>query len=156
MSQIHKALEQFQANSKLLSLLDRDALEGLAESARIVHVKSGERIVSEGEVDDEFFLVASGEVEVIMGSGSGSTQEIARLGAGHFFGEIGAIMHEPRSASVEALCETKLIGLTREPLLALMGEYTHLRDVLAGVGLKRTEQNFERMLKSIDDDESSK
>ncbi len=150
--QIHSALEEFQANSKLLNLLDKDALESVAQSARVLHVESGERIISEGEVGEDFFLVVRGEVQISMGDGS--AQDIATLGPGHFFGEIGAIMREPRSASVEALCETELIGLAREPLLALMDEYTHLRDVLAGVGLKRTEQNFERMLNTIDDESS--
>ncbi|MBJ80669.1 MAG: hypothetical protein CMH60_05055 [Myxococcales bacterium] len=148
---IQRALSLFKENSKLLSLLDDKALDRLADSARVVSVSSGERIVEEGQSGDEFYLLVQGKVQVLVGR---SHREIAYLEPGHFFGEIGAVIGETRSATIKAVSDVELIAIRGKALVELLDDHRSLKDVLTGVGLKRTEENLERILNSIDSEDS--
>jgi hypothetical protein len=72
-------------------------LEDLLARAELRAVEAGTEIVHEGDVGDEFFLVAQGEVDVLRRG-----REVARLGPGGFFGELALFDEAPRNASVIA------------------------------------------------------
>lgn len=59
--------------------------------------RDGEKIISEGEEEDSFFIVVNGAVKVCKG-----VHPITRLEAGECFGEIGYLGHQKRSASIIA------------------------------------------------------
>ncbi|HMK08599.1 MAG TPA: ATP-binding cassette domain-containing protein, partial [Anaerolineales bacterium] len=48
----------------------------------------GTTILRQGDPVDHFFMVASGEVEVVLGQGNSGELRLARLGPGQFFGEV--------------------------------------------------------------------
>src|SRR5262249_36287689 len=58
----------------------------------------GERILSEGDPGQTFYVVASGSVSILTGRGV----EVTRLGPGKYFGEMSLLTGEPRSATVVA------------------------------------------------------
>lgn len=83
----------------------------LVRVLNITHVRQyavGERVVAEGDEGDELFVVLTGNVRVHSGEGL-----ITELGPGQHFGEMALIDKAPRSASVTALAESKLIGIKR-------------------------------------------
>jgi CRP/FNR family cyclic AMP-dependent transcriptional regulator len=88
-------------------------LDVLSPSVRSETYKAGHVIVREGRVGVAFFLVISGSVEVVKGMGSLEEAVLTKLGAGDFFGEIAALKHGTRSASVRALEETKCLVVQR-------------------------------------------
>ena len=57
----------------------------------------GEVIIREGDVGVELFLISDGEVQV-----QREGHEVARLGAGEFFGELALMTGNPRNATVTA------------------------------------------------------
>ena len=57
----------------------------------------GEVIIREGEAGEELFLISEGEVEI-----EREGHEVARLGAGDFFGELALMSGNPRNANVIA------------------------------------------------------
>ena len=142
------ALVAFAKNSKLLSLVDRMGLVRLAERSVIQDARTGDVIVTQGEVGETFYLIAEGEVSVRVRDAS--PNEVARLGAGMFFGEIAVVTREPRSATVVALAPTRLLAFPREPLMELIQDYPRLREVLGTVGLARAEENLRRRASSPD------
>ena len=79
-------------------------LEFLATSAVPVSARAGEAIVSEGEVGDRFYVIASGEVEIL-----GRT-----FGPGESFGEIALLRDVPRTATVTAVTDVELVSLDRD------------------------------------------
>lgn len=62
---------------------------------------AGEAIIRAGDPGDSLYLIRSGNVSVRIGL-NGLEREVASLGAGQFFGEMGLMTGEPRRATVVA------------------------------------------------------
>ncbi|MGO4572283.1 cyclic nucleotide-gated ion channel [Microvirga sp. 2TAF3] len=74
----------------------------------------GEIIVHKGELAHSMYLIASGEVEVLLPG------EAVRLGPGDFFGEIGVLKRRRRGVTVKAVTTCKLLVLDAEDLHQLI------------------------------------
>ena len=68
--------------------------------------KSGETVIEEGTKGTSAFIILSGTVGVLKRSG-GKEVQLATLGQGQVFGEMGLIEDRPRSATVRALSEIR-------------------------------------------------
>jgi serine/threonine protein phosphatase PrpC len=78
-------------------------------------VAGGEKIVEEGAVGDELYVILRGKAEVVKGDVS-----VAQLGPGSHFGEMALIDNAPRSATVAAAEDTTLMVIDRQNFFALM------------------------------------
>ena len=72
---------------------------------------AGDVIVRQGELDTEFFIVIEGIASAYRTESDGRTHLIASYGQNDFFGEMSAISHQPRSATVKADSPTTLIRM---------------------------------------------
>lgn len=99
------------ANPFFGSLPEGD-LAQLAPLLREIRVAEGEFVVREGEVASEVFVIDEGEVQVLKrDTHDDQFHQIRRLGAGETIGEFALVAPGPRSASVRALCPTRLYVL---------------------------------------------
>lgn len=73
---------------------------------------SGEMLMAEGEAGDEAYLILSGRVQVVKGTGEGAIV-LSTLGPGDIVGEMSLIAQVTRSAGVKALEETEVAVLTQ-------------------------------------------
>lgn len=101
-------------------------VHGLARHARLERWAAGERLVRQGDDGGSLFALRSGEVRVVRTDGRGESQELARLSAGSFFGEMGLLTGDPRSASVVALSEVEVVVVEKEAFTPLLQEDGHL------------------------------
>lgn len=99
----------------LLAPLPAPVIERLAGRAVGLHVAAGETVVVQGEPGDRFYAIAGGDLEVNVDG-----RVVARLGAGDSFGEIALLRRVPRTASVRALSDTKLLALDSEDFIPAM------------------------------------
>ncbi len=76
---------------------------------------AGETLMTEGEVGNEAYLILSGKVQVVKGTGEGAVV-LSTLGPGDIVGEMSLIAQAPRSAGVKALEETEAAVLTQHLL----------------------------------------
>jgi MFS family permease len=88
-------------------------LEGLAGAMLPLHVEAGREIVREGEAGDRFYVIASGEVEIVTDG-----EVINHEGPGEFFGEISLLRDVPRTATVRAKKHVELRALERDDFIA--------------------------------------
>jgi uncharacterized protein YhbP (UPF0306 family) len=96
-------------------------VESIITTLRSVKVAAGETIVRQGTPADKFFILVDGEAEVLRDE-DGAQRQIASLKAGQLFGEV-AIMHDqPRSATVRATTDAKLLALERDGFRDLVAE----------------------------------
>jgi CRP-like cAMP-binding protein len=84
-------------------LSDRDR-EEVARHADEVDVPAGKKLASEGDFAYEFFVIEDGTAEVTK-----EGKRLAELGPDDFFGEIGLLESERRTATVTATSPMSLI-----------------------------------------------
>ncbi len=142
-------LLRFQRQGNILALLDPPGIERLASIAAVQERTGEERIIREGDACDGFYLVLDGEVRVTLAERG--DLEVARLGAGEFFGEMALLSEQPRSASVWAVGPTRLLYFEKEAVLRLLHDYPGLRELLGGVALQRAEENLWQALSADDE-----
>jgi alkyl hydroperoxide reductase subunit AhpC len=87
------------------------SLDTLADSAEKVSVPAGETILEQGDAADRFYVIAGGEVTVTRRSSEGEDVELATLGPGQFFGEVGLLAETRRTATVRAVDDVELLSL---------------------------------------------
>ncbi len=121
----------------LFTLLKREDLELLAREMTPRRFAVGERIITEGEPGNTFYIVASGRVSIRTGR---PEHELASLGHGNYFGEMSLLTGEPRSASVVAAEDVLLYEVARPTFARILEAHPGLAQQLAELlGRRRTE-----------------
>ena len=78
----------------------------------------GELVYDAGDPSEQLYVIQSGEVELVRET-EAKQRVVARLGPGDFFGELGLVAGERRTARAVAVNTTRLIALDRETLEAM-------------------------------------
>jgi MFS family permease len=107
------------ADVTLFAGLPPARLESAMRAAAIVPVQQGELVIRQGDEADRFYVIGEGEVEVTQ-SAEGQTRVLRRMGPGEVFGEIGLLSGVPRTATVTAVGDGRLLALEREAFLELV------------------------------------
>lgn len=103
----------------LFSALSKEELEDLRASCESKSFKKSDKIVREGEMDqDEMFLILSGQVDI-----QNQGRSLAKRGKGRIIGEAAMFSGEPRSADVIATELTHCLMLSKENLRQLIGKH---------------------------------
>jgi MFS family permease len=123
-------------------------LERLGHALQPVEASAGDRIIEEGDHGDRFFVIDSGEVEVLEGDVSRRRQ-----GPGTSFGEIALLHDVPRTATVRALEPTRLLALERESFLKAVTGQHRSREAAGGVMHERLEDSSAEHLREAADEE---
>ena len=89
---------------RLFSSLSKKELDRLVQWTDQISVGEGHELAKEGEFAHEFFVIEKGTADVLKDG-----ERIAELGPGDFFGEIGLIETERRTATVVATTPMELI-----------------------------------------------
>jgi MFS family permease len=93
--------------------LSLPAIEQLAAHVERVEVPEGTVVVREGDPGDQFYIVKEGALAVTVGG-----QARTPILAGGFFGEIALLRETPRTATVTATADCRLLTVEREQFLA--------------------------------------
>jgi len=110
--EIHPEDSEIVYTSPLVELLVSADRDQLSPSFTEHSYTRGEVIFHEGDEGDAMYLVWSGQVVIVKGNLQSPTI-LAYRGAGEIFGEMALLEHQPRSASIVALEDTRLLGLNR-------------------------------------------
>ncbi|MHC4396763.1 MAG: sigma 54-interacting transcriptional regulator [Planctomycetota bacterium] len=92
------------------SVLSKAVVESLRPHAQEVFYSDGAVIVHRGDSGSAFYLIVSGQVEVILGEAE-RRLPLARLGEGASFGEMSLLTQAPVSADVVAVADVKLLEI---------------------------------------------
>jgi len=109
------SLAKLPANLRsVLDYLDENtlgSLQALAEGAEQRQLARGEILVRQGESPDALYFVLSGRFSVHL---AGRTEPIGEIGQGQPIGEIGFFAGMPRTATVKAMRDSRVLVITRE------------------------------------------
>lgn len=115
-------------------------LRRIADISTIVEVPERTVLCRAGEPGEEFFVLIDGTALVTL-----SPQRRGRIRPGEFFGEMSLLDGEPRSKTVKAETDLRLLVLNRSHFWALLREVPELTERIL-VALSKRVRNAERML----------
>jgi CRP/FNR family cyclic AMP-dependent transcriptional regulator len=124
----------FLKQSDIFYQLTPTQLELVANLCQEVVYQAGEMIFRENSDSQELYIIAQGEVEILIesansaaASGSGADTVITKLRRGQSFGEIALVDEGLRSASARvAQKDTRLLVIPRDKLIMLCETYPQL------------------------------
>jgi CRP/FNR family transcriptional regulator, cyclic AMP receptor protein len=132
----------------LFSGFDEDELRRVVELSRIVEAPVGTVITQLGEAGDSFFVIIDGMVAVRTPVGAGR-----QLQPGDFFGEMSLLDGEPRSATIVATTDLRLLVVDRSHFWRLLDETPDLiRRILTILSrrVRSLEQTVHAILRGTD------
>jgi CRP-like cAMP-binding protein len=106
--------------SKLAVELSDEQCHRLAAAMQLRDLRPGEVLVREGDDDQHFYLIVRGKLGVIKSVGTPEQVTLNSLAAGEFAGELSWLDGSRRYASLVAMDDTRVLGLEREKLEALL------------------------------------
>jgi len=131
----------------VFSTLEMDDLERIAEVAVPRAFDPGQVVFREGDASDTCYIVRLGQARAISTHADGRTITLANFGPGDIFGELAMFEDELRSATVEAIETTSVVGVLGPDMRRLMSEHHEIamRLVIAlGRRLRETNDRLSR------------
>jgi CRP-like cAMP-binding protein len=119
----------------LLADCTRKQLRAVAAIARLVEAPAGTVLMRAGQPGDEFFMIVDGAAIAEV-----SARKRRRMGPGDFFGEMSLLDGGPRSATVRAETDMRLLVIPRRSFQALLNEVPELTRSILGVLSQRLRQ----------------
>jgi CRP-like cAMP-binding protein len=116
----------------LFASLERSELRRVAQVTDEVDVREGKELLHQGEFAYEFMVIEDGHAEVTRDG-----EHVADLGPGDFLGEIAALEHGRRNASVIARSPMRLAVTTAHDLRQLASAIPRLGDTLRKTASER-------------------
>jgi CRP/FNR family cyclic AMP-dependent transcriptional regulator len=108
------------STSKLAAELNDEERRILAGAMTLRDLKQGEVLVPEGSADDHLYVVASGVLGVVKGAGMEEEITLNAIRPGNMVGELSFLDGASRYASLVALGDTRVLGLSRADLEGLL------------------------------------
>jgi CRP/FNR family transcriptional regulator len=103
---------------------------------------AGEVVFREGDESDTCYVIRSGHVRAIREHPDGRSITLANFGPGDFFGELAMFDDERRSATIEALDHTEVIGILGGDMRRLLRAHADISvKLLAALGRRLRETN---------------
>jgi CRP/FNR family transcriptional regulator, cyclic AMP receptor protein len=112
--------------SRLGAELSAEQARILADHLAFRDLKPDEILVSEGTSDNHLYVIISGVLGVVKNAGTAEALTLFALSAGDLVGELGFIDQTPHYASLVAIGSTRVFGLEREKLEALLPRHPEL------------------------------
>ncbi|HEX3560158.1 MAG TPA: mechanosensitive ion channel family protein [Pyrinomonadaceae bacterium] len=118
------------------TLTDAERQE-LAGRLKVAPFARGEAMTRQGAVAHWLYVITSGEVEVRFTGEDGLSVKVAVLGSGDFFGEMGLMTGEPRTATVLARTDVECYRLDKESFDAVLQRRPEIAEDISHVLARR-------------------
>ena len=132
------------AEVELFSEVDEEIRQGLVSKIKVHAMPMGEEVVCQGDQGTSLYIISAGVVRVIIDTSDGGfTHEVAKLGAGQYFGEMSLLAHEPRAATVMAHTDCQLLEIDKESMKSVFDSHPELMQIMARIVTERRLSNEE-------------
>ena len=119
----------------MFEALPATTVERLGRRTAAVHAAPGDVVIRTGDVGDRFYVLLGGEVEVEVAE----TSRRRTYGPGSYFGEIALLRDVPRTATVTATVDCRLLAIERHDFLAALQGHRRAMDAASAVVAARLE-----------------
>lgn len=101
-------------HSKIFSEIDRRACESLLPRLEKVILHQGQILFEQGDPSDCLYIVVEGQLTAMLLTAEGKFKVVGTVDKGETVGELGALSNQPRSLTIRAGVECKLLKLPRK------------------------------------------
>lgn len=98
-------------------------MQSIADKCSTRTFKAGTVLFRENEIGTTFYLVVSGAIKIYTSSKHGEDKIMSLLTSGDSFGELALLDGKPRSATAQAIEDTRVISLAAKPFQQLLQEH---------------------------------
>ena len=119
------------AQIPLFSGIDRSKLKLLAFTSEQVTYAAGDTVFRQGDLGDRAYVVLEGNVDVVIEAESGE-RAVAQIGKHQLFGEMALLANRPRTTTIRAASDTRLLALRQDVFVRLVEE-----DAATALGITR-------------------
>ncbi|MBF0561853.1 MAG: ion transporter [Alphaproteobacteria bacterium] len=126
------------AHVPLFAHLDAERIAEISSLLEQRIVPANTAVVTEGEKGDCMYFVLSGQLEAVFSSGRST------LNKGAFFGEMALLDNSPRTATIIAQTERRLLCLMEAVLRVLLDRFPEIRATIANTAKRRAAEQAEK------------
>lgn len=113
-------------NCPIFNNLKDDDYEKIMQLSEEFDYKKDDIIFRENEIADAFYIIVYGKVNILKEGEDGQNELLAEKKEGDVFGEMAVIDELPRSASIIAATDLKLLKLDKNSFLQLLKNFSHI------------------------------
>ena len=113
-------------NIALFDKLESNELKTISEYMNTVQITKGAILFNEGDKGDYVCFVVDGKLDVIKESDAHDAVVITTLSKGRSIGDMSIIDNFPRSATIKAQTDSKLVTLSRKDFDIILDEYPRI------------------------------
>ena len=117
---VKRLLTSTMMNSVLFKNLDPEQLRDIVDEMHRHEVKAGTEIIKQGAVADNFYVVETGDFNVLVSQDGAPAKVIATRGPSTSFGELALLYNSPRAATVIATSDAVIWAIDRIPFRRIL------------------------------------
>ena len=121
----------------LLAELDQAELIDVVNNLKHSSFSMGDIVCRAGDEGTSIYVITEGSIKIFIEGAAGEKIEIAKLGAGDFFGEAGFFTNGKRNASVMAIDDTELLEITKGDFEGIFKRHPRIKELLESFYKKR-------------------
>lgn len=114
------SVKTFLEGVTLFSNLGAESLNSLGRWGKFLNVEKGQFIFVQSDLSENFYIVKSGLISIVLESADGREMAINEIRPYEFFGELGLVTRQGRSASAVARTDSELLVFPRQAFLAVL------------------------------------
>jgi len=136
----------------LFTGISDDIFNYLGDAVSEKKLKAGDILFREGDAGSSFFIIKSGQIEILKGDQqSGKQVKLALRSSGDFFGEMSLLEDSPRFATAKAVTECVILELSRKSFRNLILENPSIAFDVMGVMSSRLRQADLQMIHDLEE-----
>ncbi|MHB1948051.1 MAG: patatin-like phospholipase family protein [Gammaproteobacteria bacterium] len=101
-------------HSKIFSSIDRSACEALLPRLERITLPQGDILFEQGDPSDCLYILVEGQLIAIIHTHEGKNKIVGTIEKGETVGELGALSNQPRSLTIRASTNSKLLKLSHK------------------------------------------
>ncbi len=138
-------IRQYLKHTVLFKNLSAQQLETIIENTTVRHVREGETVHRKGDTADTFYVVAVGEMELLMEGEDGIKTIVGRVGPSGHFGETSLLTNKPQTLTIRALCDAVLLCYSDRFFRRMLNEFRLVQEQIEAALAERLRLSFQNL-----------
>lgn len=138
-------IRQYLERTVLFKNLSSQQLDTIVDNLTVRHVSESDIIHRKGDTADTFYVVAIGEVELLMEGDDGTRNIVGRVGPSGHFGESSLLTNKPQSLTIRALCDTVLFCFSDRFFRRMLAEFRIVQEQIEASLAERLRLSFQNV-----------